>query len=110
MYLRPATENAANKEYDEANAEKSDLIGRDTGGTDDDDDDEDDGNINITMIARYCSEVVTLIGVLSYVIFQQGDEIKNQGLAAFTKQLVHYPYISYISKCIIFTNKSDAFF
>lgn len=39
-------------------------------------------------IARYCAELATIAGVLSYVIFQQGDEIKNQGLIAFLKQLV----------------------
>lgn len=49
----------------------------------------DDGDdVDVKNIIRYCSEVATLMGVLSYVIFQQGDEIKNQGLAAFTKQLV----------------------
>lgn len=47
-----------------------------------------DDDMDVKTVIRYCSEVATLMGVLSYVIFQQGDEIKNQGLAAFTKQLV----------------------
>lgn len=45
-------------------------------------------DMDVKTVIRYCSEVATLMGVLSYVIFQQGEEIKNQGLAAFTKQLV----------------------
>lgn len=58
------------------------------------DDDEDDGNApetDLKNIIRYGCEVGTLVGVLSYVIFQQGDEIKNQGFRAFVKQLVHAP-------------------
>ncbi|KAH8354728.1 hypothetical protein KR084_004467 [Drosophila pseudotakahashii] len=49
-----------------------------------------DGN-NAQTVARYCAEFATLAGVLSYVVFQQGDEIKNQGLSAFLKQLSHAP-------------------
>lgn len=41
-----------------------------------------------STIARYACEVGTVLGVLSYVIFQQGDEIKNQGLLPFLKQQV----------------------
>ena len=37
---------------------------------------------------RYGFEVGTVMGVLSYVIFQQGEEIKNQGFSSFLKQLV----------------------
>lgn len=40
------------------------------------------------VIARYACEIGTLMGVLSYVVFQQGDEIKNQGLLTFLKQQV----------------------
>lgn len=47
-----------------------------------------DDDMNVKSIIRYCSEVATLMGVLSYVVYQQGDEIKNQGLGAFVKQLV----------------------
>lgn len=47
-----------------------------------------DSDTNIRNMIRYCSEVATLVCVLSYVIFQQGDEIKNQGLSAFAKQMV----------------------
>lgn len=43
---------------------------------------------NAQTVARYCAELATIAGVLSYVVFQQGDEIKNQGLSAFLKQLV----------------------
>lgn len=54
----------------------------------DDDDNSDGEHIDIKTILRYCSEVATLIGVLCYLVFQQGDEIKNQGLTGFIKQLV----------------------
>lgn len=47
-----------------------------------------DQETDVQDIVRYCSEVATLIGVLSYVLIQQGDEIKNQGMAAYLKQLV----------------------
>jgi hypothetical protein len=43
----------------------------------------------VSQIIRYCSEFATILGVLSYVIFQQGDEMKNQGVCAFLKQLVN---------------------
>lgn len=75
--------------------------------TDDDDDDNDNedsdyknkggevkklnqeaDDYDVQTIARYCAEVATIAGVLSFLIFQQGDEIKNQGLSAFLKQLV----------------------
>ncbi|KAG5892428.1 hypothetical protein JTB14_003364 [Gonioctena quinquepunctata] len=44
-----------------------------------------------TTIARYGCEVGTILGVLSYVIFQQGDEIRNQGLWTFLKQQTNSP-------------------
>lgn len=47
-----------------------------------------DEEYDVQTIVRYCAEFGTIVGVLSYVIFQQGDEIKNQGLPAFLKQLV----------------------
>lgn len=43
------------------------------------------------MYFRYICEIGTVLGVLSYVIFQQGDEIKNQGLWTFLKQQSHSP-------------------
>lgn len=46
---------------------------------------------DITIIARYICEIGTVLGVLSYVIYQQGDEIKNQGLVTFLKQQSHSP-------------------
>lgn len=91
VYLRPATENLSNKLYEEnrtdrtsSNEESSPTVGI---YSDDNADDEDD-DMNVKNIIRYCSEVATLMGVLSYVVFQQGHEIKNQGFAAFVKQLV----------------------
>lgn len=48
----------------------------------------DEDDYNAQTVARYCAELATIAGVLSYVVFQQGDEIKNQGLSAFLKQLV----------------------
>lgn len=58
-------------------------------GTDGDSDDvTDEDSLDATTVIRYVSEVATLMGVLSYIVLQQGDEIKNQGLPAFLKQLV----------------------
>lgn len=42
-------------------------------------------------IIRYCCECATIAGVISFVVFQQGDELKNQGLKAFMKQLKQAP-------------------
>jgi hypothetical protein len=45
-------------------------------------------------VTRYCFEVGTVIGVLSYIIVQQGGEMMNQGFFSFIKQLVSYmPYV-----------------
>lgn len=43
---------------------------------------------DIQSIARYCFEAGTLAGVISYVVFQQGEEIMNQGLSSFMRGLV----------------------
>lgn len=48
-----------------------------------------------TDMSRYFCECVTILGVLSFVIFQQGDELKNQGLKAFLKSLVCITLIHY---------------
>ena len=42
-------------------------------------------------IMRYCFEVATLLGVLSFMVFQLGEEIKNAGLNSFWKNLVGMP-------------------
>lgn len=78
VYLRPITENLANK----AELESNGIIEKSN------DDNTEDGDMDATEIIRYGSECATLLCVLSYVIFQQGDEIKNQGFSAFIKQLV----------------------
>lgn len=82
MYLRPITENLSSK----AQNEENDLLNAES--TSESNEEEHVDEMDIQTYIRYGSEVCTLLGVLSYVIFQQGDEIKNQGLAAFTKQLV----------------------
>lgn len=87
VYLRPATENLQNKEYEESRTDRIPNI--DEGSNDENESETVDGEMGISTMIRYFSEVATLIGVLSYVIFQQGDEIKNQGLPAFLKQLVN---------------------
>ncbi|XP_065076368.1 uncharacterized protein iav [Ochlerotatus camptorhynchus] len=51
---------------------------------------EDEG-IDLTTWFRYGFEIATVMGVLSYVVLQQGDEIKNQGLVSFIKSLGHTP-------------------
>ncbi|KAJ8710750.1 hypothetical protein PYW08_009265 [Mythimna loreyi] len=40
---------------------------------------------------RLASELGTLASTLCYIILQQGDELKNQGLVAYFKQLIHEP-------------------
>lgn len=86
VYTRPVTENMATKaekeEQRQNNIENGIMVTEDP--------EEDSANLETDAqdIVRYCSEIATLIGVLSYVIIQQGDEIKNQGMAAYLKQLV----------------------
>jgi hypothetical protein len=52
-------------------------------------------------LTRYGFEIGTVIGVLCYVIVQQGEEIKNQGFRSFCKQLVCHVHFDgfYISCC-----------
>lgn len=47
--------------------------------------------MDVTDMIRYGAEICTILGVLSYVILQQGDEVKNQGLSAFLKQTKQTP-------------------
>lgn len=95
VYLRPATENLQNKEYDESHTDRSPSAAKNDESSNENDDANNDDSMNITNILRYISEVATLIGVLSYVIFQQGHEIKNQGFPAFLKQLVTFSMEKY---------------
>jgi len=44
-------------------------------------------------VVRYCFEGGTVVGVLSYLIVQQGGEILNQGLVGFLKQTVRVYYV-----------------
>ncbi|KAH1012632.1 hypothetical protein HUJ05_011759 [Dendroctonus ponderosae] len=44
---------------------------------------------------RFTAEIGTLLNVLSYVVVQQGDEIRNQGFLSFLKQQTNSP-----PKCI----------
>lgn len=74
--------------------------------SDDDDDDDVSGNSDSELVSealtmeagldwqtvlRYICECATIVGVVSFVVFQQGDELKNQGLKAFVKQLKQAP-------------------
>lgn len=77
-----------NKLYEESRTDRIPTADGKSNGNHDSDEDDDDDSMDVMNIIRYGSEVATLIGVLSYVIFQQGDEIKNQGFSAFSKQLV----------------------
>lgn len=47
--------------------------------------------LDVQTIVRYTCECATIAGVISFVVFQQGDELKNQGLKAFLKQLKQAP-------------------
>lgn len=100
MYLRPTTENLSMK----AQKEEEALLNVDSTSESTEEVHVDD--MDIQTYIRYGSEVCTLLGVLSYVIFQQGDEIKNQGLAAFTKQLVCINFLSNIPQPILIDNFS----
>lgn len=48
-------------------------------------------NLEGTDLVRYGAEICTILGVLSYIIVQQGDEVKNQGFNAFLKQTKQTP-------------------
>lgn len=50
-----------------------------------------DEGLDAQTIIRYICECATIAGVVSFVVFQQGDELKNQGLTAFIKQLKQAP-------------------
>ncbi|XP_037724327.1 uncharacterized protein LOC119556314 [Drosophila subpulchrella] len=86
VYLRPAH----NGEGEGEDSEGSESLTAAIQEMETDNGNGNDGN-SAQTVARYCAEFATLAGVLSYVIFQQGDEIKNQGLSAFLKQLSHAP-------------------
>ncbi|XP_017048330.1 uncharacterized protein LOC108092958 [Drosophila ficusphila] len=90
VYLRPA-HNGEDEGEDSEGSDSSAAALQDLEAGDGGDGDGDGGDYNAQTVARYCAEFATLAGVLSYVIFQQGDEIKNQGLSAFLKQLSHAP-------------------
>lgn len=49
------------------------------------------GGTDVIDFVRYGFEVATILNCVSYTVFQQGLEIKNQGLFSFTKQLVKDP-------------------
>lgn len=53
--------------------------------------DNSDEGLDAQTIIRYICECATIAGVVSFVVFQQGDELKNQGLTAFIKQLKQAP-------------------
>ncbi|XP_013102765.2 transient receptor potential cation channel subfamily V member 1 [Stomoxys calcitrans] len=80
IYLRPAHDG---EEEEEEQGELGDVKPTEA--------DIENEEYDVQTIARYCAELCTIAGVLSFLIFQQGDEIKNQGLAAFLKQLSHAP-------------------
>ncbi|XP_058444358.1 uncharacterized protein LOC131426000 [Malaya genurostris] len=82
VYLRPAR--VFPDETGESDGETA------TEAANDDDGDGDEG-IDLTSWFRYGFEIATVMGVLSYVVLQQGDEIKNQGLISFIKSLSNAP-------------------
>lgn len=82
--MRPSTPNFETSASEEMRTERP-MKKDDPNG---DAEDSDDETVDIQTIVRYCSEIATLIGVVCYLVFQQGDEIKNQGFAGFVKQLV----------------------
>ncbi|EDV91710.1 uncharacterized protein LOC6566275 [Drosophila grimshawi] len=95
VYLRPVHDGEDNGEDNgdgPATVALRELDANGDGESDGDADADANGDdYNAQTVARYCAELATIAGVLSYVVFQQGDEIKNQGLSAFLKQLSHAP-------------------
>lgn len=88
VYLRPAHDGEGEDDDGEgSDAAAAALQDKEAG------EDSDGGDYNAQTVARYCAELATIAGVLSYVVFQQGDEIKNQGLSAFLKQLVRIGFL-----------------
>ncbi|ALC48690.1 iav [Drosophila busckii] len=102
VYLRPAHDG----EDEAADAPATAALKLEIENGDNADADGDD--YNAQTVARYCAELATIAGVLSYVIFQQGDEIKNQGLSAFLKQLVSKQFIHLFIYFIIYPIQSHA--
>jgi len=43
---------------------------------------------DVRSLFRLGFEIGTILNCISYVVFQQGEEIKNQGFLSFIKQLV----------------------
>jgi hypothetical protein len=63
------------------------------------------GGTDWNDLARYGFEIGTVVGVLCYVIVQQGEEIKNQGFWSFFKQLVCCVYNSlFLQICITYSD------
>uniref|UniRef100_A0A182SDK7 Ion transport domain-containing protein n=1 Tax=Anopheles maculatus TaxID=74869 RepID=A0A182SDK7_9DIPT len=93
VYLRPARVFTDDDDEDGAESLKAgDLSVND--GSDAGDpatDTAEDEDIDFSTWVRYGFEVATVMGVLSYVVLQQGDEIKNQGLFSFLKSLSQAP-------------------
>lgn len=82
VYLRPAAD--ISPEMEKIRAGTTSLAANQVNSTEI----TDEPDTNIQSLIRYSFEVATVVCVLSYVIFQQGDEIKNQGFLAFAKQMV----------------------
>ncbi|XP_052899945.1 uncharacterized protein LOC128306464 [Anopheles moucheti] len=94
VYLRPVRVFSEEDDDDGGDSVSAgDLSTSLNDGTDSDDAaDPDSGEeIDFTTWVRYGFEVATVMGVLSYVVLQQGDEIKNQGLFSFLKSLGQAP-------------------
>uniref|UniRef100_A0A182P182 Ion transport domain-containing protein n=1 Tax=Anopheles epiroticus TaxID=199890 RepID=A0A182P182_9DIPT len=84
VYLRPVRVFT-----DDEDEEGADATGGD--GEEDGEGEPGDEDIDLSTWVRYGFEVATVMGVLSYVVLQQGDEIKNQGLFSFLKSLSQAP-------------------
>jgi transient receptor potential cation channel subfamily V protein 6 len=80
VYTRPSR--LASKESDDGGSGDSELVSEAMTM---------EPEIDGQAIVRYICECATIAGVVSFVVFQQGDELKNQGLNAFMKQLKQAP-------------------
>jgi len=84
VYTRPrrANSHANDDSNDDGNDDASELVSEAL---------KMDEGLDVQTIVRYICECATIAGVVSFVVFQQGDELKNQGLKAFVKQLKQAP-------------------
>jgi len=52
---------------------------------------------------RYCFEIATVLGGISFIFIEQGEEIKNSGIGSFWRNLVSVDKFNFDQKlCVSF--------